>query len=222
MRPVHGLAVAIRLAFALVFAATAHAQAGEWAWISGGSVSSNQTGVYGTIGVPAAGNVAGDRGASTTWTDSSGNLWLFGRSGTSDGTGSGGHDLWKFDPSTSQWTWVSGSNNTTAGVYGTLGVAATTNVPGSRESAVGWTDSSGSLWLFGGWGYDSTQTFGSLNDLWKFDPVISQWTWMGGSNTLPNASDTCQPGVYGKYCNTVRCQHPWGPLLRRRLDRYCR
>jgi hypothetical protein len=67
------------------------------------------------------------------------------------------------------------------------------NVRGS----VGWTDSSGNLWLFGGWDYGSTNTFVILNDFWRFDLTSKGWTWMGGSRTVPSASDTCQPGVCG-------------------------
>ena len=35
-------------------------------------------------------------------------------------------------------------------VYGTKGVPAAGNVPGARDYAVAWADSSGNLWLFGG------------------------------------------------------------------------
>lgn len=157
-------------------------------------------GVYGTLGVSSPSNVPGYRSNSTSWTDSSGNLWFFGGNGAPNGTtGSSLHfnDLWEFSPSTNQWTWISGYDNTVGGVYGTLGVPAAGNVPGARENAMGWADSSGNLWLFGGWGYDSAETFGVLNDLWKFNPTTNQWTWMSGSSTVPNASDTCQPGVYG-------------------------
>lgn len=91
-------------------------------------------------------------------------------------------------PSTAnEWTWMSGSNTANApGVYGTLGVAAASNVPGARGDAVSVTDSSGNLWLFGG---DSGNS--SFNDLWKFSPATNEWTWVSGSDTA-NAV-----GVYG-------------------------
>ena len=57
-----------------------------------------------------------------------------------------------------------------SGVYGTQGTVAYTNVPGAREYAVSWRDASGNLWLFGGCGYDSTGTEGTLNDLWEYQP----------------------------------------------------
>jgi N-acetylneuraminic acid mutarotase len=171
------------------------AQANEWTWMSG-SNSADQTGVYGTKGVPAAGNVPGARELAVSWTDSSGNLWLFG--GVGFGCGQINcyyddlNDLWKYTPSTAEWTWMSGSTSfEQLGVYGTKGVPAAGNVPGAREQTVGWTDSSGSLWLFGGWGYAANGFVGGLNDLWKYTPSTGEWTWMSGSN-LGN-----QPGVYG-------------------------
>jgi hypothetical protein len=69
-------------------------------------------------------------------------------------------------------------------VYGTVGVASTTNLPGARSSAVSWTDSSGNLWLFGGDGYDSTGTWDYLNDLWEYVPSTRTWTWVGGSSQV--------------------------------------
>ena len=67
------------------------------------------------------------------------------------------NDLWRYDPETNQWTWVSGSNTRNqVGVYGTKGVPDAANVPGARSDSISWTDSTGNLWLFGGDGYDST------------------------------------------------------------------
>ena len=68
------------------------------------------------------------------------------------------------------WTWVSGSNTGgQAGSYGTKGVAAADNVPGARGDSVSWTDSSGNLWIFGGY-CDSVAYSGNLNDLWRYQP----------------------------------------------------
>jgi hypothetical protein len=170
---------------------------GTWTWM-GGTSAIGQSGVYGTLGTAASTNLPGARGHAVSWSDASGNLWLFG--GAVDSTGVVGffNDLWKFDPTLGTygaWTWMSGSNaGNQSAVYGTLGTAASTNIPGARDSAVSWSDASGKLWLFGGYGYDSTGAYGYLNDLWKFDPTLGtygEWTWMGGSKTAN------QSGVYG-------------------------
>ena len=193
---------------------SANAQGSEWAWI-GGSSNPNAPGVYGTIGVPSTQNTPGGRDGSATWIDSSGNLWLFGGNGAdSVGQVADLNDLWRFtpasDPQSSQWTWMGGSSTVICepgilpcygrpGVYGTLGIPASENLPGSRDGAASWTDANGNLWLFGGGGYDAVGTPALLNDLWKFDPAANQWTWMGGNNReqlLPIGA-LGQPGVYG-------------------------
>jgi N-acetylneuraminic acid mutarotase len=150
----------------------------NWTWVSGSNVIT-QPGVYGTKGTSSPSNVPGTRYQAVSWIDKSGDLWLSGGIGR-DSTGAQGNlnDLWKFDGT--NWTWVSGSNVISqAGVYGTNGTPSSSNVPGARNSAVSWADNSGSLWLFGGFGNDSSGTLSLLNDLWKFDGT--NWTWMGGS-----------------------------------------
>jgi hypothetical protein len=124
---------------------------GQWTWVSGSNdPAQSHPGVYGTMGVPDPANVPGSRQYSVTWTDSSGNLWLY---GGGDGLNSSAlilyGDLWRF--SSGEWTWMSGSNQfDQPAVYGTQGVAAPGNTPGARLAAAGWIDSSGTLWLFGG------------------------------------------------------------------------
>jgi N-acetylneuraminic acid mutarotase len=156
---------------------------GNWAWISGSAVGA-ASGAYGTKGIAGAANTPGARYGAVSWTDAAGDLWLFGGEGfDSAGTGGALNDLWKFSPSSGEWTWISGSvtvNGT--GIYGSRGTAAATSAPGARLRAVAWLDGSGNLWLFGGLGYDSSGKTGYLNDLWEFSPGSGNWTWIGGSN----------------------------------------
>ncbi|MGD1215243.1 MAG: kelch repeat-containing protein [Terriglobales bacterium] len=164
--------------------------AGQWTWM-GGSNKAGQSGTYGTQGTAASSNIPGARVSAVTWTDASGNLWLFGGGGL-DSTEAGGllNDLWKYNASAGQWTWMCGSNVVNhQGIYGTQGTASPSNVPGAREQAVGWTDASGNFWLFGGIGFDSAGNNDFLNDLWKYN--AGQWMWMGGSNMGG------QSGTYG-------------------------
>jgi hypothetical protein len=162
--------------------------AGQWTWMGGSNVG-DQTGTYGTLGTPASTNIPSGRFHAASWTDSSGNFWLFGGDGLdATGTPSYLNDLWRY--SAGQWTWMGGSTlGLQPGVYGTQGVASPANVPGGREQSFSWTDAAGTFWVFGGNGYDSQGTDGFLNDLWKYS--AGQWTWVGGSN-LAN-----QPAVYG-------------------------
>jgi hypothetical protein len=159
--------------------------------------------VYGTLGAAAPGNTPGSRWQSASWTDSSGNLWLFGGQGY-DSKGNSGYlnELWEYNTSTNEWAWLAGSQTLNCtqygqgyceqpGVYGTLGTAASGNLPGSRADASSWTDSGGHFWLFGGYGFDAKGTWGSLSDLWEFFPSTRQWAWMGGGSTETRG------GIYG-------------------------
>ena len=176
---------------------------GQWTWVSG-SNQINQNGNYGVLGTPAATNVPGGRQASISWLDNSGNFWLFGGYNLSaSGDPNSFNDLWEYKGG--NWTWISGSDTVNQiGVFGTQGVSAATNVPGSRWASAAWTDAQGNLWLFGGQGFDGAGN-GSLADVWAFNPnqpvvpadpspglpASGQWVWVKGSNSFN------QPGVYG-------------------------
>jgi hypothetical protein len=202
---------------------------GEWTWLGGSSTvgsGGGQAGVYGTLGTPASTNIPGGRDQALSWTDASGNAWLFGGYGY-DSAGTGGllNELWKFDPklgSDGEWAWMGGSNiapastslgaGGQAGVYGTLGMASPRNVPGGREQIASWIDASGHVWIFGGEGIDSNGYTGQLNDLWRFDPKLGaqgEWTWMGGNNTVGGTFNG-QPGVYGTLGTPASANIPGG------------
>ncbi len=156
----------------------------EWTW-QGGSNTCCQPGVYGTQGTPAAGNIPSSRYAPATARDGSGNLWLFGGEYASNVSSAMLNDLWKFDPSTQQWEWVSGTRTgTSPGNWGTMGTAASTNIPSPRSQAAAWIDASGNFWLFGGNGVDANSNTGLLNDLWEFNVSTQQWTWIAGSSAM--------------------------------------
>jgi N-acetylneuraminic acid mutarotase len=193
--------------------------AGEWTWMSGSNVGqySEQSAVYGTLGVPAPGNTPGVRDYPLSWTDTNGNLWLFGGFVNTSTDWSNLNDLWKFDPAIDEWAWMGGSSTVgsncpvlgsspktncgRSGTYGTQGTPAAGNTPGGRYQAANWVDSSGNFWLYGGLGFDGAGNWGALSDLWRFNPSTNQWTWMAGSSTVPvNGCNGCiqgQPPVPG-------------------------
>lgn len=158
-----------------------------WTWISG-SDSYDIEDIYGVMGTASSSNCPGGRNGSVRWTDATGNLWLFGGRQTTPVNYK--NDLWMYNISTSQWTWMGGTNiSNVAGIYGVKGVAADTNLPGSRYAAAYCKDASGNVWIFGGFGFDYVKSGGNLCDLWKFDG--SNWTWIAGKNARQ------QSGIYG-------------------------
>ncbi|HXN05946.1 MAG TPA: kelch repeat-containing protein [Nitrospiria bacterium] len=164
---------------------------GTWTQVNGSTTVANATGVYGTINTPAGTNVPGSRYGAVPWYDGA-NSWLFG--GTGYDTAKLGilNDLWKFDGA--NWTWVSGANTVNnAGIYGSYGTVASTNVPGSRRYSISWIDATKNLWLYGGDGYDSNKSLGYLNDLWKFNGT--NWTWYNGSSIVNAAGNYGTLGI---------------------------
>ncbi len=144
-----------------------------------------QGGFFGSPGVPPA------RLGAATWTDKSGNFWLFGGS-------DGGHylnDLWQFNTSgvlgnyttnPGQWNFIAGATTEDQnGVY----PPSVNPYPGARINAATWTDTAGNFWLFGGYGKDGVGAFGFLSDLWEY--TGGKWNFISGSS-LAN-----QIGVYG-------------------------
>jgi hypothetical protein len=176
----------------------------QWTWIKGDTTFGVHS-VYGIQGVANPGNKPGCRSASSSWMDNSGNLWLFGGSG-SDVPSLYLKDLWKYDPTTNQWTWMKGNNVFyNFGTYGTQGIADPANNPHGRWGGVSWTDAQGNLWLFGGYGLTSFIVPGAshyFNDLWKYDPLINQWTWIKGDSTENHY------GVYGTQGNPALANMP--------------
>lgn len=155
----------------------------QWTWVHGDKTI-DRPGVYGTKGVEHSNNRPGARYGANTWTDASGHLWLFGGYGYDNANVGMLNDVWKYNPSTNRWTWVSGDKFIDKpGVYGTKGVASPSNTPGSRYVASTWADGNGNLWLYGGYGFANTDP-GMLSDMWKYNMSTNQWTWMQGDNTL--------------------------------------
>jgi hypothetical protein len=106
------------------------------------------------------------------------------------------NDLWVYDVTTSEWTWIAGPDSANnLGVYGSGGF------PGGRHYAASWVNSS-SLFLFGGTGYDgansSLQTEQGeavyLNDLWAFDTTQSEWILLSGGSVGNQNNTMLYPG----------------------------
>ncbi|MEO7309089.1 MAG: kelch repeat-containing protein [Chitinophagaceae bacterium] len=141
----------------------------RWAWIMGRGLNPR----YGTRGVPDSANTPGSRYYAASWIDNSGNMWLFGSNSRSD--------LWKYNPGINQWTWIKG--DTIINVppkFGTRGISAPANHPGSRLGSVCWKDTLGKFWLYGGAALPNGNI---LNDLWKYDLSTNEWAWIKGDST---------------------------------------
>ncbi len=175
------------------FGLSAFSQGGTWTWMKGSNLV-NSPGNYGTQGIPGSANNPPARYQAAYWTDFNGDFWLFGGSTFIGFNTEFMNDLWRYSVATNQWTWMGGPQLVTDqnGNYGPLGTASTTSYPSARgNGAITWTDNNGDLWLYGGNGIDANGVQGVMSDLWKYDIITNEWTWVKGGNTA-NA-----PAVYG-------------------------
>ena len=139
-----------------------------WTWVAGSSA----------YDVSASASEPGGRSYMTGWPMADGSIWVFG------GTSGNGFkdDMWMFDTSIAAWTLKRndvGSN----GHWGFLGVLDNSSNPSRRHGAGGWVDTSGRLWLIGGYGSDAYGNPGPLADIWVYNATFDQWAWVGGTNT---------------------------------------
>jgi len=159
-----------------------------WTWVKG-TTAVNDTGNYGVIGVSSPTNLPPGRGLGiASWVDTSGNLWMYGGANTIGGPNTFS-DLWKYNISSNEWTWINGSKlPNQPPIFGIKGVASPLNTPGALSEAVcTWTDDLDNLWVFGG-----ADALGQpYNALWKYSIASNEWTWMKGTDT------TNTFGIYG-------------------------
>jgi gliding motility-associated-like protein len=175
-----------------------------WTWMKG-STTVYDPGNSGTYQVPSAStNPYAVTGSYSLLGSAPGELWMK----YSD-------LVWRYTIATNIWTWMKGSGGLTQVNYGTQFVSSPTNTPGSRSLFGQWTDANGKFWIYGGHGlYNNNVT--AFGDVWRFDPVTLEWTWMAGSVTTPGTfTQQCQPGGEptsrsgGTSCGIDACGRMW-------------
>ncbi len=163
----------------------------QWTWVNGAIGWFQSAPVYGTQHVFSSSNTPGTRSYSHSWSDATGNLYLYGGTPYNSWPVTRFSDMWKYNPLLNQWAWVNGSTSLNqSATAGTPGTPDVNNHPGGRLTRAFTKDNQGNFLLFGGSGYFTGNNVQLLNDLWKYDPLIDQWTWVKGGQVNAN-------GVYG-------------------------
>lgn len=115
---------------------------------------------------------------------------MFGGNGTGspdavhDFTWSWLNDLWKFTVSTQKWQLMVGSGNPNQ----QSSYVAEQLRPGSVYNPSEWTDpESGNLYLFGGYGYDTSSARGYAANMWSFDVKNNKWALSNPSGVVGSA-----------------------------------
>ncbi len=178
----------------------------QWVW-KGGLNYPNVIPDFGIKGVAAPGNHPGSGEFYGGWIDNNGIVYFFhGWNNYAIGglwNGPLSATLWKYDPASNLFTWVSGTNlgNNNQGMYGTKCIPSSTNYPSSRfMNSMGEKDDCGNFWMFGGMTLNNS-TDPLLNDLWKYNPKLNEWTWVSGSNVSGDAGSF---GIIGQSSSANR------------------
>ncbi len=175
----------------------------QWTWVKGANLI-NQNAVYGIQGVA---NIANRPGAiyesKSGWVDANNDLWMFGGS-KNDVANDYYSDMWKYNIASNSWTWVKGFGTINGvGNYGTLGVEDPANLPPARWSYTKWKGVNNNFYIFAGQTYNggSLGTY-NLNDMWQYNPITNNWTWVSGNSGINHY------GIYTTPCNSSNAIYP--------------
>ncbi len=173
----------------------------SWTWI-GGDNGTDSPGSYGVLNQTSAGTAPGGRVGAATWVGGSNLIYLFGGYGFANSSSGFLQDLWYFNLSSLEWTWIGGSSATDqAGISGTFRQGSPYNIPGGRTASAYWQSDDQHFWLFGGFGRGANSVGGDLNDLWLYNPSSANWTWVSGNDSVNVAPVYGPPGGYGPSYN---------------------
>ena len=163
-----------------------------------GSQAINQGGVEGTQGEAATANVPGGRKYFAMDIAENNVIWIMGGRAMSTGSvESNLGDLWKYNTTTNEWTFVTGAttNNRDETFIDNFTKGEITSMHiGSRKHFDMTIDESGTLWLFGGMLNANTR---KGKDLWKFDSNTGVFTLISGK--VDGAVNSGEPDLHWGY-----------------------
>lgn len=127
------------------------------------------------------------------WVDDCNNLWLYGGVGFCK-QGAEMNDLWRYNPTTNNWTWVRGTN--TAAIYGTQGTGNSNNQPPPGVGQDHWQNQQG-FWLQGGMNFNGAET----HHIWLYQPdtIIANFNYNAASCLQYNFT-----GLSSSGCNNIK------------------
>lgn len=164
----------------------------QWAWMAG-SDSANPTAHYGTQGQFSSSNHPNGRRIYAGVKDHEGKVWFFGGNNDDYWYNGGSYaDLWKFDPDSLQWAWMSGPMIQDYAGLGNLKCIVPPNyVPRARmENSMRWIDACDNIWMYGGISDLYSQVI--MDEMWVYSTQYKKW-----SIAYDSATASCPYPVYG-------------------------
>jgi hypothetical protein len=186
--------------------------ADEWTWLNGGQ-SSTVTSVHAHVmavgASPNATSMTPPHRLSAFMTAAyGGKLWLIG--GQSDNGPMG--DVWSYEPASDVWTLEAGSQTPVApsqASYGRFRWPSDNNLmPGRRDFAAAFDKHANVIFVSGGVGEERNGDSVYLADVWAFNVVIRQYTWVGGTPAISDKAIGTYPSVKGLDGGAVHAVRP--------------
>ncbi|XP_053398488.1 uncharacterized protein LOC123543598 [Mercenaria mercenaria] len=164
-----------------------------WLYYTGPQKVCNTATQFGDLGSASTRSNPGCRRRASSWTDTHGNLWMFGGDGIDNSQASLSvfahskllSDIWFYNLNTNMWTWKGGEKaGDQKGKFGKKGQSSKNNLPGSRCESVVWQQEN-NFYLFGGVGHDANGKDGYLDDVWMLDVHLDQSVELNAPTALP-------------------------------------
>jgi gliding motility-associated-like protein len=161
-----------------------HIATNEWTWVKGSNTLIHFPN-YGVTGIAASTNSPGSKNEiKAGWVDKQNNLWMFGGTSFTEPIGKAFNDMWKFNTTTNEWTFMKGDKIAgSLGNMGTKGIEADSNMPAARMSFNYWKDANDMFYIFSGTSFGNNP----LNDVWKYNLNTNNWTWIAGESNPFNS-----------------------------------
>jgi hypothetical protein len=178
--------------------------------VSGGNFFNNFPQQMPELGVPGSGTPPPKARAALWFSPKEGALYAFG--GYSNYKRCAGNDFWKYNISSSQWTWLAG--NFSCGIeerkgnYGVKKIFSSSNYPGARQDSAYWENTDQDMLYFhsGGGAYHGSTIssyfpshtnsyYDGGDDVWAYDLSLKQWAWIAGSSTSNAGPLSVAPGT---------------------------
>lgn len=164
-------------------------KANMWAWM-GGSQGIDAQPNFGTKGVASDSNTPGSRWEPAIACHPDGSIWLFGGyQEFSSAPSNVLNDIWKFNTSSLQWTWVHGplynaSIESFVAKYRGIGEFGPEVLPVARENGYMVYRGENLLMLYGGNGFRDSSCCYSQGEVLVFNITLNQWALMANSTDL--------------------------------------
>lgn len=157
----------------------------NWAWIIGSATTGNQAAIRGTVGVSGPANVpAGTYGAEADMAYGTDKMYMF-----AGNSGSLINELWMFDFTIRQWTYLSSS--AMAGNF-----MLNSQYPGARRYfSVVTIPNTPLLAMLNGDGYSLQGHVYGLSEIWVLNTTSNKWSWIRGESSTTDIGSYGQMGV---------------------------